>query len=431
MQYRHYVLGVLTLVYVFSFYCRNVVVILLEPIKLDLGLSDQQLGLLSGTVFALFYTVLGIPIARLADRTVRKNIIAVALATWSLMTVLSGFAAGFVHLILARIGLGIGQAGCTPPAHSLISEFFDPRQRTFAISVYSIGPPVGVFFAYSLGGWVSDQYGWRSAFFWAGAPGLLVAALVWLTIREPARAPSTNSAGELLPEDQSLWSVLGFLWSLSAWRYLMLGAGLLGLGLFGPMVTWTPSYLVRAFGLSTTEAGAIIGPLSLVMGASAVLIGGFLANRLANRSARWLLLMPTLSVLCTLVLYLMVFLSSTLNVLVPALGAMLFFASLGSAAQFSSAQLLSPPSMRAVSSSVMLFSILFVGFGLGPQLTGLISDLTYPRFGTDSLRIAILCTSPLIVLAAFSFYLGSRSIVRDAERSETLTSATARAGPAP
>ena len=186
--YAYYVLGVLFVVYIFNFIDRQILAILLEPIKQDLQISDTALGFLTGFAFAIFYTVAGIPLARLADRWVRRSLIAISVAVWSLMTAASGLAQGFTGLAFARIGVGIGEAGCTPPVHSLLSDYFPPEKRATALAIYASGIYVGVGLGYWLGGWLNDAYGWRTAFMAVGLPGLLIALLVRLTVREPPRA---------------------------------------------------------------------------------------------------------------------------------------------------------------------------------------------------------------------------------------------------
>ena len=183
-RYARYVLFVLFVVYIFNFIDRQILSILIDPIKEDLGVSDTAMGFLTGLAFAVFYTVAGIPIARLADRGVRRTIIAVGLAVWSLMTALSGAAQSFVQLALARVGVGVGEAACSPPAHSLISDYFPPEKRATAISFYNSGISIGVMFGYLAGGWIVQFFNWRVAFLVVGLPGILMAVVIRLTIRE-------------------------------------------------------------------------------------------------------------------------------------------------------------------------------------------------------------------------------------------------------
>ena len=193
-RYRNYVLAMLVVVYVFNFLDRQIVTILAEPIKVDLGLNDTQIGLMTGLAFALFYTVLGIPIARLADRANRVSIISAALVIWSGMTALCGAAQNFGQMLAARIGVGVGEAGCSPPAHSLIADYYPPEKRASALSIYALGIPIGSILGPLAGGWIAEFYGWRMAFFIVGVPGIALALVVKLTIREPIRGMSERSA---------------------------------------------------------------------------------------------------------------------------------------------------------------------------------------------------------------------------------------------
>ena len=184
---RNYALGILVIVYTFNFIDRNILSILLQSIKTDLNLSDTSLGLLSGFAFAAFYATLGIPIAKYADRGNRRNLISISLAIWSLMTAVSGLAQNFLHLLLARIGVGIGEAGCSPPAHSMISDYFPANKRSTALGIYSLGIPFGIMFGLFAGGWIDEMFGWRAAFFIVGIPGILIAILFRFTVKEPIR----------------------------------------------------------------------------------------------------------------------------------------------------------------------------------------------------------------------------------------------------
>lgn len=186
-SYKWYVLTILTIVYVFNFIDRQILVILQEPIKAELGLTDTQLGLLTGLAFAALYVILGIPIARFADISNRKNIIAVSMVVWSGMTAISGMATNFVQLMLARIGVGIGEAGCSPPAHSIISDYFPPKKRATALSIYSTGIYIGIIIGYIVGGMIAKAYGWRMAFYAIGLPGILFAVFVYFAIKEPVK----------------------------------------------------------------------------------------------------------------------------------------------------------------------------------------------------------------------------------------------------
>ena len=223
--YRYYVLAVLTVVYVFNFVDRQLLVILQEPIKAELNLSDTQLGLLTGFAFALFYVICGIPIARWADKGNRRTIIALALTIWSVMTAMCGLAANYTHLLLARVGVGVGEAGGSPPAHSMISDIFKPKNRALALSVYSIGIYIGILIGFAAGGFLADAFSWRLAFFVVGIPGVALALLVLLTVREPIRGWSEGDTKAIEPAPP-IGDVARLLWSRISFRHIALGASM-------------------------------------------------------------------------------------------------------------------------------------------------------------------------------------------------------------
>ncbi|MCH2172859.1 MFS transporter, partial [Myxococcota bacterium] len=285
-----YALGLLMVIYTVNHIDRQIMHILIEPVRLDLNLSDTQIGALVGAGFAIFYTVAGLPIARLADRGIRRNIIAVALAIWSVMTVASGLARGFMTLMAARIGVGVGEAGCTPPAHSLISDYFPPERRATALSIYALGVPIGTLFGLAFGGYLADQVGWRSAFFVVGAPGVLLAVITRMTLREPPRGQS--DAGANL-EVEPLRDVLSFMWKLRSLRHTMIGTSLQTLTLAG-WGAWNAPFLVRVYDMSLTQVGLSLGLIAGIAGAAGTFGGGWLADRFSSRDQRWYLWWPAL-----------------------------------------------------------------------------------------------------------------------------------------
>ncbi len=414
LKYRHYVLGLLTLVYIINFLDRQVVIILIEPIKDDLGLTDSQLGFLSGTIFAIFYTILGVPIARYADQTVRKNIVAGSLAIWSFMTLISGFATGFLHLILTRIGLGVGQAGCTPPIHSLLADYFPIESRTNAISIYSMGPPLGILVAFVLGGWVAEVWNWRTAFIVAGIPGLVLSVLVFFTVKEPAREEAASSQNT--QASSSLVEVLKYLWSLPAWRHLMFASALVGLALYGTIGTWMPSILKRTFDMDMQNIGLVLGLNAGVTGAIGLLAGGFLTTQLMKRNPRWLLLTPAITLCVAVFFYVGLLATEDYTTMITLMIIFSLISGSIGGPQFSAAQTLAPASMRAVSSSILLAAVNLIGIGFGPLIVGAISDAFAPQFGDASLRMALLCTAPLFFWAAFHFYLASNWVADNIAR---------------
>ena len=401
-----YALGLLFVVYTVNHVDRQIMHILIEPVRLDLGLSDAQMGLLVGGAFALFYTLAGLPIARWADRGNRRNIIALALAIWSVMTVASGLARNFFTLMLARVGVGVGEAGCTPPAHSLISDYFPAERRATALSIYALGVPVGTLLGLAFGGFLADEIGWRMAFFVVGAPGVLLALLTWLTLPEPSRGRNDDTADLSV---QPLREVLGFLWSLPSIRHVLLAASLQTLTLAG-WGAWQATFLIRLHGLTLTQAGIALGLIAGVAGGLGVFGGGWLSDRLSSRDSRWYLWLPAIGVVVSLPFSLIAF---TTDSIALAIG-FIAVASLGnhiySAVGHAVVQSLVKPRMRAVMSAIALFGMNLLGFGVGPWAVGAISERLG---GGEALRPAMLWVSIFMLWACVHYVLAARSYRRD------------------
>ena len=411
LGYRSYVLVVLVLVYTFNFIDRQIVGILAVPIKAELHLTDSQLGLMGGLAFALFYTLLGIPIARMADRVSRTGIMTVALALWSLMTAVCGLTHSFVQLFLARVGVGVGEAGGVAPAYSLICDYFPAKERARALSVYSFGIPTGAALGIVLGGYITSLMSWRMAFFIVGLAGLLMTPLLKLTVREPergaldpkpaaaARAPTLLEVIAVLARKASFWGL-----SLGA-----ASASMMGYGLF----FWAPSFLVRSFHMSLLQASLSFGALVLVGGLIGIWFGGALADRYGEKRKAMYAYIPAMAFLATLPFYAAGVLSTTLWIsfavlLVPtALG----LAWLGPV--LAAVQHLVPGNMRATASALFLFINNLIGIGLGTTLIGVVSDLTRARFGSESLRYAILAGTSFYLIAALLLFFAGRKLAKD------------------
>ena len=256
--YRAYVLALLTLGYVFNFVDRQVMTILLEPIKAEFDASDAQMGLLSGLAFALFYATLGIPVARLADRWSRRNVLAISMATWSVVTALCSTASSFVHLALLRIGVGIGEAGGSPPSQSLITDYFPPERRAFAQGVFAIAPNIGILVGLFGGALIAEALGWRAVFLVFGLPGVALSVLLYLTLKEPLRPPPD-------PLDRSLWSAMGDIVKLPGFVWIAAGVGFAGMSGYG-LGVWSPSFLVRVHGMTLVDAGLWLGLIGVFFG---------------------------------------------------------------------------------------------------------------------------------------------------------------------
>jgi predicted MFS family arabinose efflux permease len=409
-----YGLFMLTIVYAFNFIDRQILVILQEPIKNDMGLSDAQLGLLSGFSFALVYITAGIPIAYWADRTNRRNIIAAALAIWSGMTALSGLAQNYTHLLLARIGVGIGEAGGSPPAHSMISDYYPPERRGTALAIYSAGLHFGILVGFALGGVISQAYGWRMAFMVVGIPGVVFAVIFLLTVREPPRGRwESREQADYRP---TLRETIRLLSSYRSFWYLAVACGLSAFAGYGNG-NFAPSFLIRSHGFSVGEVGILLAIFGGGGGMVGTFLGGFLADRLGVGDRRWYLWLPMLAGLLSVPL---AFPYLLLDNKYAVIGFMFFVTIaintyLGPCLAISHAMV--PPAMRALTSAILFFILNMIGLGLGPLTAGLLSDFYGQYFGTDGLRYAMLTVALLSSPAILLFWLAARRLPEDLKRS--------------
>jgi predicted MFS family arabinose efflux permease len=404
--YRTYVLSVLLAAYIFNFIDRQLPSILAPMLKEEFDLSDTQIGLMTGLAFAVFYTFVGIPIARWADVGSRRTIIALALAVWSAMTAVTAFAQSFLHLALARIGVGIGEAGCSPPAHSLISDVFPPEKRATALSIYSLGIPIGGALGTFLGGWLGQLYGWRVAFLVVGLPGIALALLVRFTVREPARA-AAHAGGD------PVGVVARFMLRLPSFIHLSAGTALHAFYGYGA-AAFLPLFLVRVHGLQLGEISTALAALALTTGTAGTYLGGWLSDRLAHADARWYMWVPAIGSLVaipfTFLFYLWPEPWAALLLSIP--GTIVGGLYLGPC--FAMTQSLAKPHMRAMASAVLLFLVNLVGLGVGPVFVGALSDLLTPRFGADAIRYSLLATVATgAAWSAVHFHLAARTLRAD------------------
>lgn len=411
VRYRWTVLVMLTLVYTFNFIDRQILVILQEPIKAELGLSDAQLGLLTGFSFALVYVTAGIPIAWLADRANRRNIVAASLALWSLMTALSGLVQNYGQLLAARLGVGVGEAGGSPPSHSMISDYFPPSSRGTALSFYSMGIYIGVLFGFAAGGWIAENFGWRNAFFVIGIPGILYALAVLWVVKEPQRGQH-DPAG--VPAQSSLAETLAGLKGRPTFWYLSVGCAFSAFVSYGNG-NFMPSFLMRNHGMSLAEVGAILGLISGLSGATGTFLGGFLADRLAPRDMRWYVWIPILGGLSSMIpAYYTLFGEST-TFIVAAMIPSQILSALYLGPCIATCHNLVSPGMRAMASAILYFVLNLIGLGLGPLTVGILSDLFVEPFGDNNLRYAMATALTIGFLGTYFLWMGTRSLERDLE----------------
>jgi len=410
-----YALGLLTVVYTFNFIDRQLLAILQEAIKAELSLSDSQLGLLTGFAFAIFYVTAGIPIARWADRSNRCNIVALSLFIWSGMTALSGYVQNFLQLLLARIGVGVGEAGGSPPSHSIISDYFPPARRATALGVFSLGVPLGILVGFAAGGWLEESLGWRRAFLVVGLPGLALAVLAQLTLREPSRGHSEGHAaaapGEAAPSARQVFETL---WEARSFRHLAFASGLYAFVGYAT-VNWAPAFLVRSHQMSSGEIGTWLAMIFGLGGGVGVVLGGVAADRWAERDARGRAWVPMLAMFASLPFGPVVYTAESTAVALAFLTVPAFLGLMYQAPAFAVTQSLVAPAMRATAAAVLLFVVNIIGLALGPFAAGALSDALEPRYGVDSLARALLCVHFVLAWAGVHFWLASRHLVRDLE----------------
>ena len=412
---KWYIVGVLTLVYVFNFVDRQIISVLQEPMRAELGLSDTQLGLLQGLTFALFYVTIGIPLARWADVGVRRDVVALAVGTWSVMTALCGVAQNFTHLLLARIGVGIGEAGGSPPSHSIISDLFPPGRRALPLAIYSSGITFGVFLAYVFGAWVSDHFGWRNVFVALGLPGVILALVVRFTITEPRRGRFDPPGADRHPP-----AILAVVKQLAATRtfvHLSLAAALHAFVAYG-VAAFLVSFYVRSYGIPIQQISIVALPLGFIIGiggAIGSLAGGYLGDRLSRRDPRWALWVPGASTLIAVPFAAAAILSRDLYVSLGLYVLPLAFGYMYLGPTLATTHALVAPRMRALASAVLFFIINLIGLGLGPTLVGVVSDALQASYGADSLRYAIVATFFVNVWSALHYWIAARHLRDDLE----------------
>lgn len=410
--YRSYALSLFLLVYIINFVDRQIFGILIEPIRLEIDLSDTQLGLLGGIAFAIFYTFAGIPIARWADVGVRKNIVALALVIWSVMTMFTSTAKGFGTLLIARVGVGIGEAGCSPPIHSLISDMYPEEERATALSTYALGIPIGAAIGTLLGGWIGEYFGWRMAFMVVGLPGIIVAIVVFFTVREPPRGHSEPDHVQVQKDLVPLADTLRFLWSLRAFRHLSFAGALhafvgYGVGLF------IPAFFMRVHGFGLAETSTYLFLIGLT-GIIGTYLGGYLGDRMGKKDKRWYMGIPGIATIISVPFAVLFYTTGDpmLAIVLAIPGAILGPMYLGPT--FAMTQTLVPPAMRSTASAILLFVLNLIGLGLGPVFAGFLSDTLRPGYGEESIRYSLLILAVAgNIWSALHYYLASRTLRED------------------
>ncbi|RAK60655.1 MFS transporter [Phenylobacterium hankyongense] len=419
--YRYVVVWFLAIVYTFNFMDRQIMSILAEPIRKDLGLSDTQLGMLTGLAFAAFYTTFGIPVAWLADRARRVWIMAAACGIWSVFTAACGLATNFTQLALARVFVGVGEAGGSPPSYSLISDYFPPKERGTGLAIYSLGVPAGSMVGSALGGWVAANHGWRMAFFVVGLPGVLLALLLLVVVREPKRGGlDALAAGHAAhPPSPPIGAAIA---SFFANRTLVLTAISSGLSAFVgyAMLSWNPAFLIRVKEMSLKDVAVYY---SLVMGITGM-IGtfgaGFIVDRLGQIDRRWYAWVPAIAFTLSVPFFAGFLLAPNWRVALAFLAVPALMNNMYLAPAITVIQNAVAPAQRTVSSAILLFILNLVGLGGGPVFVGMISDHAKPQYGEHSLLIGLAALFPMIALTVGAHLAASLSIGRDKRLADAL-----------
>jgi predicted MFS family arabinose efflux permease len=412
-----YVLLLLMLANTANLCDRNIFSILLQPIKREFGLSDSALALLTGLPFAALYLSCGIPLALLADRSSRRNLIATALLVFSAMTVLCAGATSFAQLFLARMGVAIGEAGCTPTASSMISDLCPSPYRARGMSVYAIGANLGLLLGMLLGGWISQYWGWRAALLAAGVPGLIIASLFFFTVQEPVRGRFDSPAAAT--ERSSLPEVLRWILARPSLQHLVTGSAVIAIPTFG-LMNWGAAYLARSFEMKPATIGTVLAVVLGVLSGIGVYVYAALFDRLKAANLRWQANLPAIGCVGVFPVTLGLYVAPNAPAAVALMVLPAIFLMAWTPAVFAVAHDLVRPTMRSTISAIILTLMVFVGQGVGSQLVGALSDL-YAHWGAgkESLRYALLTTTVFMPVAGVYFWLAGRSLASDVERARS------------
>lgn len=410
---RWYALAMLTAVYISNIADRFVISTLIEPIKADLHLSDTAIGFLTGTALAIFYTGMGIPLGLIADRVDRRKLIALAIALWSVMTAACGAANNFLQLMLARIGVGVGEAGGTPASQSMLSDLFPFSQRVLATSIFTLGAAAGSMLGSSVGGSVADAFGWRAAFVALAIPGIVLAVLMRLTVQEPNRGAMDTAKAD----SASFVETLKFIGAQPSLVHTLAAATVVTYWGWG-LMWWTPAFLMRVHGMTTAQAGTLFGTINGVGGALGIIASGWVIHRLGRNDPRWQVWVVGSATLLGTAASIGVFTSHTASLTTVMLWLFVPVAYLNLPVIFNLTQSLALPRMRGVSCALMLFGANIANLALAPQLIGILSDAFLTRAGSpaESLRAALLLNTLTGLWAVYHFWAAGRTLRPDLQR---------------
>lgn len=430
---RHAALLILCLVAVFNLIDRQVMTILLEPIKQEFGASDMAMGLLTGSVFALFYVATSIPLARLADKIPRRVVISASLGAWSLMTMLGGMAGSMVQLAVTRMGVAIGEGGSGPASLSLIADLYPLKHRAKAVALYVAATSIGMGLAVILGGWLAQHYGWRATLVAVGVPGVLLALLVRFGLGEPARGMSDTLSKANANDSYDFGEVLRYLWQLRSYRYIVLTVGIGAATGYGTLI-WGPTFIMRTHGLSSTVAGAVFGSMSIFASLVAEMLAGVVADFAGRRDLRAYLWIPAAGCALGIPCGLLFALAQDWRFAVLGFGLLSFFTVPNFMCCTVAVQTLVPPRMRAVAAVILLLATTIFGLGLAPLFIGAANDAMKPYFGHEAIRFSLVLNLISLLFCVVTALMAARYVrsdyarLRGEERDASLREAALVAG---
>ena len=408
-----YTLGFLCLISVFNYLDRSILGLALPMIKAEMQASDTALGLVSGLAFVLFYAILGIPIAWAADRWNRRNIIALGLAFWSLMTALTGFVANIWQLALARFLMGAGEACCMPPSNSIISDLFRRVRRPLALAIFGTANSIAFVALFPIAGWIAEHHGWRTMFVAAGAPGLVLALLFYFTVREPVRGASDERQAR--PEPEPVLETARFLAGSRTFLLILAGVTFMGANIFAASA-WTPTFLARVHDLSMSEVAASIGPIRGLLGAVGILAGGFVIDRLAPAHVRWRIRLPAIACILAGPAEALFLLGDPQWLWLLGFAMTSFFTLLHQGPIYAATMEVARLRMRAVAIAVLIFCASLLGQAVGPLAVGVLNDALAASLGAEAIRYSLLIIALTPILAGLCFWAAASHYVADMER---------------
>lgn len=412
-NYKWYVLFVLTVVGTLNYFDRQLIVILQEPIKGELGLSDTQLGLMTGLAFAIFYCLVGIPIARYADKNNRRNVVGISLAIWSFMTAITGFVQNFTQMLLMRIGVGVGEAGSSPSSQALISDYFPEEERPIAFAIFATSVYFGLFLGFSMGGFLESTVGWRNAFIYLGFPGILFAVFLFWTLKEPPKGYSETTV--IQESSLNLKDSINYLLARKTYVYILFASGLHSFVGYA-FANWIPSFFIRVHGMDVMEVGIFLAISVGIGGGIGAFSGGFIVKKLIKRDIRWYMWIGIVSIIVTIPFSMYTLFTDN------KMGAILCYFipnvlfSLNMGALLTVTQGVVGVKMRAMSSAVYYFVLNLIGLGLGPLFVGALSDYLGPIYGTESLRYALFIVTIIYLFCMYFYWKAGEHIEVDMQR---------------